>query len=498
MRITNKMMTNNMMSNINKNKFNMTTLEEQYSSGKKIQRPSDDPIIAVRALKLRTNLSEINQYCDKNIPDAMHWMDVTESALGTTNDILSQINTYCVQGSTGTLTAEDRSYIVENLTQLQEQIYQEGNASYAGRYVFTGYKTDSSLTFMEDTDNLNYEITENFSGDQISNITKVNGSYELEDFDDVAVTFDEAPQEINAYRIQLSYDELEDVTLSGISYSVEQADGTSLAQTPITNIVTVSALDEDAYLPADDEAHFIPETGEIILGQTVYESLRTADNMQITYEKNSFSEGDIKPEHYFDCIVTDTDLPAQPPIEYTKADQEIQYEVSFNQKLTVNTEASDAFSHSIGRDIQEVLNSVNDVVDTEEKIAEVEERLEDTSLSDTDKERYEKMLEQLDTELTLKKEIMKDEFSGCITSTQDEQDKVNTAVADLGSRYVRLELTESRLSSQKVEFEDLMSENEDADIVDTYIRFSAAETIYNASLSSASKIVQNTLLDYIG
>ena len=150
MRITNKMMTNNMMSNINKNKLGMNSLEEQYSSGKKIQRPSDDPIVTVRALKLRTNLSELSQYYEKNIPDAKSWMDVTESALTTVNDILKQVNTYCVQGSSDTLTASDRSSIVSNLDQLKQQIYQEGNTNYAGRYVFTGYKTDSSLMFTED------------------------------------------------------------------------------------------------------------------------------------------------------------------------------------------------------------------------------------------------------------------------------------------------------------------------------------------------------------
>ena len=61
MRITNKMMTNNVLHNINNNKNLLSTLENQYSTGKKIQKPSDDPIIAVRALKLRTNLSELNQ-----------------------------------------------------------------------------------------------------------------------------------------------------------------------------------------------------------------------------------------------------------------------------------------------------------------------------------------------------------------------------------------------------------------------------------------------------
>ena len=67
MRITNKMMTNNALYNINNNKNLLSNLEQQYSSGKKITKPSDDPIVAVRALKFRTNLAELNQYYEKNI-----------------------------------------------------------------------------------------------------------------------------------------------------------------------------------------------------------------------------------------------------------------------------------------------------------------------------------------------------------------------------------------------------------------------------------------------
>ena len=125
MRITNKMMTNNVLHNINNNKNLLSTLENQYSTGKKIQKPSDDPIIAVRALKLRTNLSEITQYTEKNIPDALSWMDTTESSLDVVNEVLRQMNTYCNQGANDTLTAEDRDSIVENLEQLKQHIYQE-------------------------------------------------------------------------------------------------------------------------------------------------------------------------------------------------------------------------------------------------------------------------------------------------------------------------------------------------------------------------------------
>jgi flagellar hook-associated protein 3 FlgL len=497
MRITNRMMTNNMLSNINKNKLNMTNLEQQYSTGKKIQKPSDDPIITVRALKLRTNLSELEQYYEKNIPDAKSWMDVTESSLKTVNEILSKVNSYCVQGSTDTLTASDRSAIAENLTQLKQQIYQEGNTNYAGRYVFTGYKTDTPLIFNTDTNNLHYDITENLTGKDIQLSSKVTGSYEIDDYDDPLVSFTNPPKLMNTYRIQLSYDKLENTDIDTIRYFKKNAAGDMIEQTPFANITTVSANDANAYTPGDGEAYFIYETGEIVMGKSVYEELRTADSMQVTYTKKEFRNGDLKPEHYFNCVMTDTSKPELAPIPYTKTKQQIQYEVNYSQKLTVNTEGSDAITHKIGRQIDDILSTVNDVVSTENKIAEIKKRLQDTALTETDKERYNRMLEQLDTELVLKKDIMQKTFGWGITTSNKEQDRVNIAVADLGSRHVRLDLTENRLSSQKVDFEDLMSKNEDADVVETAIRYNSAETIYNASLSAAAKIVQKSLLDFL-
>jgi flagellar hook-associated protein 3 FlgL len=490
------MMTNNMMSNINRNKLSMTALEQQYSTGKKIQKPSEDPIIAVRALKLRTNLSELEQYHSKNIPDAKSWLDVTESSLTTVNEILSSVNTYCVQGSTDTLTANDRSAIVENLEQLKQQIYQEGNTNYAGRYVFTGYKTDSSLIFTADTPNLTYSITENFKGEQIQNVNKTIGGYELSDFD-TPETFDNAPKFVQSYRLQLSYDGLNAALPSGLGYSIKNSLGDVVEQLPLPITRSCSLEDAGAYTPDGGEINYIYETGEIILGEEIYQTLRNAVNINTTYTKTGFSNGDLKPEHYFNCTMTDSEKPEQDPITFTKEAQKIQYEVNFNQRLTINTEGSAAFSHQIGRSISDIMNAVNEVIAVENIITQVEGRLKDTSISETDKARYQKMKQQLDTELELKKEIMQNAFEKGNTISSAEQDRVNIAVADLGSRYVRLELTEERLSSQKVDFEELLSSNEDADITETIIKYSSAETIYNASLSAAAKVVQSTLLDYL-
>ena len=78
MRITNKIMQRNNLSNINTNKIYQDKLSNQLSTEKKINRPSDDPVVAIRALRLRSSVTEVTQYYSKNIPDAESWLNVTE------------------------------------------------------------------------------------------------------------------------------------------------------------------------------------------------------------------------------------------------------------------------------------------------------------------------------------------------------------------------------------------------------------------------------------
>ena len=61
MRITNKIMQNNSLYNINNNKVSEDQLNTMMSTGKKITRPSDDPVIAIRALRLRSNVTQLSQ-----------------------------------------------------------------------------------------------------------------------------------------------------------------------------------------------------------------------------------------------------------------------------------------------------------------------------------------------------------------------------------------------------------------------------------------------------
>ena len=159
MRITNTMMTNNTMRNVNKSKNTLYTAEEQMSSQKRISKPSDDPIIAIRALSLRTSLSEVTQYLKKNVPDAESWIKLTETSLDNVNRYLSDIYEYCNQGSSDSFTTTNRQALMQSINQLKDSIYSEGNADYSGRYIFTGYRTDDSLTFKNEIEsNVKYRI----------------------------------------------------------------------------------------------------------------------------------------------------------------------------------------------------------------------------------------------------------------------------------------------------------------------------------------------------
>lgn len=176
MRITNNMLVNNMINHMGNNLTRMDKYQQKLATGKKIIVPSDDPVVAARALKLRTDVSQIDQY-KRNVKDAMSWLEITESALGNVGDIMQRARELAVQASNGATTPDDTRKIEQEVNQLKNQLIHLGNATYAGRYVFSGFKTDTKLinddgTFAVDVNNTESIVYEIGIGDDINvNVT---------------------------------------------------------------------------------------------------------------------------------------------------------------------------------------------------------------------------------------------------------------------------------------------------------------------------------------
>lgn len=160
MRVTNNMLVNNLVYNLNQNLKTLEKLQYQLATGKKFRVPSDDPIGASKSLKFNTDKSKLEQY-ERNVDYALSWMTDTEAALGEIVEVLKRAKELTVDAANGTKTTEDLHKIKEEIDQLKEHLVQIANTNYAGRHIFSGYKTDMPLLNEEG------QYNENFTDDLV-------------------------------------------------------------------------------------------------------------------------------------------------------------------------------------------------------------------------------------------------------------------------------------------------------------------------------------------
>ena len=137
MRVTQGMLAANSLKQISNSYNKLETLQNQLSTGKKINRPSDDPVVATKGMAYRSNLSEVNQY-KRNLTEAQSWFDSSESGLEQVNSILQRTKELVVQGLNGTNESDERQAIAREIEQLKLDYMQVGNTQVAGNYIFNG------------------------------------------------------------------------------------------------------------------------------------------------------------------------------------------------------------------------------------------------------------------------------------------------------------------------------------------------------------------------
>ncbi|MGQ3685528.1 MAG: flagellar hook-associated protein FlgL [Candidatus Loosdrechtia sp.] len=163
-RVNLEIFVNTTLANIQQNMSNMNKLQEQISTGKKINRPSDGPADTRNILRLQTEYLRLNQY-SSNIQTAKQSLDFNASVLQNTSDILQRIRELTMQGVSSSVDQDGRNKIATEINQLLESVLQEANSSLVGRYIFAGTKT-TTLPF-EAMRNSNGQISEvNYNGNR--------------------------------------------------------------------------------------------------------------------------------------------------------------------------------------------------------------------------------------------------------------------------------------------------------------------------------------------
>lgn len=624
MRITTKMMQNRSLNNLNTNKTLQEKLTTQLSTMKKITRPSDDPVIAIRSLKLNSTLNKIDQYYEKNSNDAQSWLELTESAIKTTNSILEDMSGYITQCAQGSLTAEDRAAILQNLANYQSEIYSTGNATSAGRNIFTGYRTDTPLTFLKDKTE-RYSITEQRDNSYIDTIThtvigdmaNINAGnfntasysayteYQVKSYDVARIRLAynnldiDTDETKNADKIKLSYftdvntdaahGTAKGASISTTSYSIFMnqnvvnngemeitvtgkdgkentytlgPNGTiTLDKTEIsmdakgkititetgnppqtTTLQTKTETDaagnktytfadrmetsltitsfsktasDDAYASVYGDANannitYVAETGELLLGKNVQNKLAALsinNEIRISYDKSEWKTDDLDPVHYFYTErYTDT-RDADDPLIYNEekltapkgnvAKQIIEYDIGSNQTIRVNTTADEIYTHNMGRDVGEVKALLEEYDSLEKAYDTVNSLIQSGKYEGTDLDTLNKQLDALDKARALSKATLQERCEGLQTIFKGYTNQATLTRTDVGSRESRLKLIQNRLSAQQTNFQELVSDNEDADVTELAIQLKSVELTYEAALSSISYVMKTSLLNFI-
>jgi flagellar hook-associated protein 3 FlgL len=114
--------------------------DEQIATGKRVNRPSDDPVAAARILKLDQEVKRIETF-ERNAQLANNRLGQEESALSSSLDILQRVRELTVQAGNGSLSANDRLSISSEMKERLAQLAQMANTQDAsGEYIFSGFQ----------------------------------------------------------------------------------------------------------------------------------------------------------------------------------------------------------------------------------------------------------------------------------------------------------------------------------------------------------------------
>lgn len=144
MRVTQSMLSSNMLRNLSSSYSKMGVLQDQINTGKKISRPSQDPVIAMKGIGYRSDLNRVEQF-ERNLGEVNNWLDSSDDGLDKVGQALHRVRELIIDANNDTKTPEDRDMIAKEIEQIKLQIRDLGNTKVGDKFIFSGTKTLSPL-----------------------------------------------------------------------------------------------------------------------------------------------------------------------------------------------------------------------------------------------------------------------------------------------------------------------------------------------------------------
>jgi flagellar hook-associated protein 3 FlgL len=155
MRITSGMVMDNYLKNLNRNMTSMVDLQYQMSTGKRLNKMSDEPADALSVMQYRVKLYKSEQY-KENVDSGLTWLEQTESSVMELNKILQSAYETTLEAANDYMGSDDKKAAVELIGQLRDHVLTIGNAQSGDQYIFGGYNTKTAPFTLDGTGKLLY------------------------------------------------------------------------------------------------------------------------------------------------------------------------------------------------------------------------------------------------------------------------------------------------------------------------------------------------------
>ncbi|MCL1986912.1 MAG: hypothetical protein FWG64_02950 [Firmicutes bacterium] len=522
MRVTNQMTHNQSIGNINRNMAHLQRLYQQTTSQKVIDRPSQSPLIASRSLRLRTRAANIEQHMN-NVESGHAWMNVSEASLlnllrGQSGDdsIFVSIKDELLRAANFGGPLDDMLIMMRNIANLTGQIGLEMNQTYAGRFVFSGWRTDQPPILNANQQGISHVVTQTFNVSDIENTVALQNP----------TTPGEPPSTVNVSILKLPYvqtgtgandRQVMFGTPPGLGAANGQHDlqdgaGGLIAGVPTLGVfdpngnpIPVIRVDPNApgtFEPLPGTIHFVAETGELILAPDIAENFE--DGYTITYQVSNLQRGDLNPLVYFDTHSEIPRVDATIPgpgnprnfIHHWPMDnQPISYEFAVGTNIQVNALARNIFTDKFFADLNRLVNFANELEIPDRRELEQIYGLGGQGLTGDALETA--ITNHLSEANAAIRSVFQNRVNNMIGRMDSHVENANLEHTDLGSRMRRVEMVEIRLETDEGNFTRLLSENEDVDMTWAIIQQSIAEAAFQGALRVIANNIQLSLTSFV-
>lgn len=538
MRVTNKMISDSYLSDMQTNLSNLKKIQEEITTQNNFSRPSDAPFDVSVSMQMQTAINANTQY-GKNITNTNNWMESTDTALGQIGNIYQKIRQDLVKAGGVAYGSDDMTKLKDEINQYINSISETLNSNSQGEFIFGGTKGSSKPVSVQS----NYIVTKSNTGGGDINVSEAtNSTLSSDTMYKITVNSVDSSGNVTNVTCESSSDGGKtwpnvNSNLSVTSNSITLPDGvTTIKFNPnlnTNNTTSPTNSTKDTYvfsLVKNTQLTYNSSDNQVIQNlPSVISDGFTSDNWSgksITFNVNGSSTDstitldfsntptasiDDVVKNINDKIAANSDLKGKVLAQKT-SDNKIRFDTLTNDTvfLKSSTVASDELKSANLKQIPNIqLSQIDSARQTEisqgvlvsYNVSASDVINYGNGSSDNIIDLFKKIVNNLDgkgndgtVDTAAAKSSLENEDLSDLDKAVTQLLKVRS---DVGSVENRMTAAQNQNTDSNTNMTDVLSKTQKVDITKVIMEYSTAQTVYLASLQTSAKIIEPTLMDYL-